>query len=228
MKKSFFLVLLLVLTAAGMIGAGVLGLALWNAPSKFDESERLYHTWALIAECWIALGSVGLVLFFLWEGRHFIKTLASSNYSHIYNRLDQINLLLVEHMESRGLDLSQHVADDYDFPFTDARTHLCDMIFTLYEETFYQWHKFETLDEEDWDQWRNSIKRIFQLPYVRKYWDDFQEKTYPVKFQKMIQELRLSRENGSDSCQSEAAASEAAAASLEKRSSLGGRNRVKV
>jgi hypothetical protein len=179
MKKSFFLILLLLLTLAGMIGAGVLGLALWNAPTKFDESERLYHTWALISECWIALGSVGLVLFFLWEGRHFIKTLASSNYSHIYNRLDQINLMLVEHMDDRRLDLSQEVADDYDFPFTDGRTHLCDMIFTLYEETFYQWLKFETLDEEDWDSGGIQSSASFGCPMSGSIGTTFRKRPIP-------------------------------------------------
>jgi hypothetical protein len=184
------LILLLALTVAGMIGSVVLGFALWHAPTKYDPLERMYHTWAVVAESWVALGSVGLVLFFLWEGRHFIKTLASTNYSHIYNRLDQINLLLVQHVNDRNLDLREDVAADYGFPFTDARTHLCDMIFTLYEEAFYQWLKFETLDEEDWEQWRNSLSRIFQLPYVRNYWDGFQEKTYPLKFQQLVREVR--------------------------------------
>jgi len=190
MRQFHTLILLLVFTLAGMAGSLLLGLAIWNAPSAQDQSERIYHTGAVVAEWWVALGSVGLVLFFLWEGRHFVKTLASSNYSHIYNRLDQINLLLVEQMDGRKLDLSEEVPDDYDFPFTDPRTHLCDMVFSLYEEAFYQRIKFGTLDDEDWEQWRNSLGRVLNLPFVRKYWQEFQAKSYPLKFQALVQEVR--------------------------------------
>ena len=200
MKRTLSLILLLAVTVAGMVASVVLGIVMWNAPTKHDQLERMYHTWAVVAECWVAVGSVGLVLFFLWEGKHFIKTLASSNYSHIYNRMDQINLLLVQHMQDRNLDLTENVPDDYDFPFTDARTHLCDMIFTLYEETFYQWLKFHTLDEEDWDQWRNSMRRIFRLPYVRKYWDSYQATTYPAKFQELVKELRAADVDAAAEC----------------------------
>src|SRR5262249_48757355 len=52
----------------------------------------------------------------------------------------------------------------------DPRSHLCDMAFNLFEEVYYQRHKFRLLDDEDWRGWWRMIQALMGRRYAKAYW----------------------------------------------------------
>lgn len=120
------------------------------------------------SEMAIAIGSITLVWFFLWEGAQMTKTMRSSAYSAINERFQDLSKAMMENCESRDW-YADPPGDDQQLA-RDSRAYLCDIAFTLFEEVYYHRIEFELLDDENWESWRRSIKSFVVRPYVTKYW----------------------------------------------------------
>jgi hypothetical protein len=120
-----------------------------------------------------------------------IRQLKSSSYSQIYSRLDTINYLLVERMPQ--LKFGQSTFNPEDFSFAAPERHLVGMLFTLFENVYYQRHKFRVLGDADWNAWKLTIRETLAVPYVREYWKGNGSGTgrssYTLEFQEVIQEI---------------------------------------
>ena len=120
------------------------------------------------AEVMVAVGSVTLVWFFLWEGTQLTKTMRSSAYSAINERFLDLSKAMLEGCEER--DWFSEPPTDEQALARDSRAYLCDMAFTAFEEVYYHRNEFELLDDENWESWLRSIKSFVGRPYVRLYW----------------------------------------------------------
>jgi hypothetical protein len=96
------------------------------------------------------------------------NTMASMD-GQLYSRLDSFNKFIVEHdKEYELLDKPYQRAEP-----TDGRYrlhHLCDLGFTFYEEIYKHHIRYNLLDTEDWDEWRQNMAHFFSKAYVRGYW----------------------------------------------------------
>ena len=123
---------------------------------------------SVASEMMIAVGSVTLVWFFLWEGTQLTKTMRSSAYSAINERFLDLSKAMLDGCENRDW-FCEPPSDEHTLS-RDSRAYLCAMAFTAFEEVYYHRNEFELLDDEIWESWLRSIKSFVGRPYVRLYW----------------------------------------------------------
>src|SRR5207248_2406619 len=81
-------------------------------------------------------------------------------------RLDRIAELIIEHPDvSRGFDEPAGTSDDQ-----DARFHIANMFFAVFEEAHTQYLLEQTMPEEDWRAWRATVDHLCRRPYLRGVW----------------------------------------------------------
>lgn len=152
-----------------LIGTSVGLLAgLYIARTAENNHQGLVDAFTVAAEVMVAVGSVTLVWFFLWEGTQLTKTMRSSAYSAINERSLDLSKAMLEGCENR--DWFCEPPSDEQALSRDSRAYLCDMAFTAFEEVYYHRNEFELLDDENWESWLRSIKSFVGRPYVRLYW----------------------------------------------------------
>jgi len=152
-----------------LIGTSVGLLAgLYIARTAENNHQGLVDAFTVAAEVMVAVGSVTLVWFFLWEGTQLTKTMRSSAYSAINERFLDLSKAMLEGCENR--DWFCEPSSDEQALSRDSRAYLCDMAFTAFEEVYYHRNEFELLDDENWESWLRSIKSFVGRPYVRLYW----------------------------------------------------------
>lgn len=152
-----------------LIGTSVGLLAgLYIARTAENNHQGLVDAFTVAAEVMVAVGSVTLVWFFLWEGTQLTKTMRSSAYSAINERFLDLSKAMLEGCENR--DWFSEPPSDEQALSRDSRAYLCDMAFTAFEEVYYHRNEFELLDDENWESWLRSIKSFVGRPYVRLYW----------------------------------------------------------
>lgn len=145
--------------------------------------DGLVDGMTVASELAIAVGSITLVWFFLWEGAQMTKTMRSSAYSAINERFQDLSKAMLDGCESRDW-YADPPMDDASLS-KDSRAYLCDMAFTMFEEVYYHRIEFELLDDENWESWRRSLKTFVHRPYVRKYWTMVRGQ-YSASFSKTI------------------------------------------
>ena len=152
-----------------LIGTSVGLLAgLYIARTAENSHQGLVDAFTVAAEVMVAVGSVTLVWFFLWEGTQLTKTMRSSAYSAINERFLDLSKAMLDGCENR--DWFCEPPSDEQALSRDSRAYLCDMAFTAFEEVYYHRNEFELLDDENWESWLRSIKSFVGRPYVRLYW----------------------------------------------------------
>ena len=88
----------------------------------------------------------------------------AASYSQLYSRLDTLNYLMVENVKK--LNLYKPKFDEEDFGFSTPERHFVGMVFTLFENVYYQKENFRVLEDSDWNAWELSIKETFDVPYI--------------------------------------------------------------
>ena len=152
-----------------LIGTSVGLLAgLYIARTAENNHQGLVDAFTVAAEVMVAVGSVTLVWFFLWEGTQLTKTMRSSAYSAINERFLDLSKAMLDGCENRDW-FCEPPSDEHTLS-RDSRAYLCDMAFTAFEEVYYHRNEFELLDDENWESWLRSIKSFVGRPYVRLYW----------------------------------------------------------
>ena len=141
---------------------------LYIVKTSENSHQGLVDAFTVAAEVMVAVGSVTLVLFFLWEGTQLTKTMRSSAYSAINERFLDLSKAMLDGCENR--DWFSEPPSDEQALSRDSRAYLCDMAFTAFEEVYYHRNEFELLDDENWESWLRSIKSFVGRPYVRLYW----------------------------------------------------------
>ena len=141
---------------------------LYIARTAENNHQGLVDAFTVAAEVMVAVGSVTLVWFFLWEGTQLTKTMRSSAYSAINERFLDLSKAMLDGCENR--DWFCEPPSDEKALSRDSRAYLCDMAFTAFEEVYYHRNEFELLDDENWESWLRSIKSFVGRPYVRLYW----------------------------------------------------------
>ena len=156
-----------------------------------EGAQQFVDGLTVASELAIAVGSVTLVWFFLWEGAQMTKTMRSSAYSAINERFQDLSKAMIEGCENRDW-YSEPPSDDQSLS-RDSRAYLCDMAFTMFEEVYYHRIEFELLDDENWDSWRRSIKTFVHRQYVRKYWSMVRAQ-YSESFSKTIDTVIMEKQ----------------------------------
>jgi len=152
-----------------LIGTSVGLLAgLYIARTAENNHQGLVDAFTVAAEVMVAVGSVTLVWFFLWEGTQLTKTMRSSAYSAINERFLDLSKAMLDGCENRDW-FCEPPSDEHTLS-RDSRAYLCDMAFTAFEEVYYHRNEFELLYDENWESWLRSIKSFVGRPYVRLYW----------------------------------------------------------
>lgn len=159
---------LLWITLLAIPGGACLSLYLWLAPDEKTGLEKLYYSLATSFGFVGAVAAMTLVWVFLHEGTRAITALKSSAYSQVYGRLADLTKALMTGCETRDWFAEPSERDPE--RTQDPRSHLCDMAFSLFEEVYYQRHKFRLLDREDWRSWVRTIETFMSRPYAKAYW----------------------------------------------------------
>lgn len=178
-------------TLLGVSFSVLAGFMIASRGSGGEGAQQFVDGLTVASELAIAVGSVTLVWFFLWEGAQMTKTMRSSAYSAINERFQDLSKAMIEGCENRDW-YSEPPSDDQSLS-RDSRAYLCDMAFTMFEEVYYHRIEFELLDDENWDSWRRSIKTFVHRPYVRKYWSMVRAQ-YSESFSKTIDTVILEKQ----------------------------------
>lgn len=181
-------VLIFAVTLFGSLASFLTG---WLIFSNHDEiPDRVIDGITAGSEMAIAIGSITLVWFFLWEGAQMTKTMRSSAYSAINERFQDLSKAMMENCESRDW-YADPPSDDQQLA-RDSPRYLCDIAFTLFEEVYYHRIEFELLDDENWESWSRSIKSFIIRPYVTKYWITVRSQ-YSDSFSETIDRILLEK-----------------------------------
>ena len=116
----------------------------------------------------------------------YVKSLRASSHVALLTRLDNLNRLLFENSKVFA-DLYLPY-DPQNIPEADPRTHLLDMIFTLFEEVYFQHYKYKFISKQVMDAWARTIKSTLTLPYAIGYWTEVKDE-YPEDFRKFVDML---------------------------------------
>jgi hypothetical protein len=177
---------LLWITILAIPAALGLGLSLWLTPDEKKGLEKLYYACATAFGLLGAVGTLTLVWVFLWEGTRAVTALKASAYSQVYGRLADLTKALMDGCATRDWFADPPERDEE--RTRDPRSHLCDLAFALFEEVYYQRHKFLLLDDEDWRGWLRTIQVFLSRPYPRAYWRIAQGH-YPQPFVRSINDI---------------------------------------
>ena len=120
-----------------------------------------------------ALATFVLVLltaYYAWAARALVAetraALLASARTTLQARLDRISELLIEHPDvSRGFDDPAATIDNQ-----EARFHVANMMFAVFEEAHTQYLLEQAMPEEDWQAWQATVERMFNRPYLRQVW----------------------------------------------------------
>ncbi len=145
-------------------GSHVLGIPLW-----LEAFQRICTS----------IGGLGTAAALLYGVRQFSlirqqsdlvqKNILASLDGQLYSRLDSFNRLIVEHDAEYEMLATVRVGEEQ--PGHRARLHrLCDLAFTFYEQIFKQHFRYDLLDTEDWEEWRQGMAHFFEKIYVCGYW----------------------------------------------------------
>jgi len=122
-----------------------------------------------------------------------LQQLKASSYFQIYSRTDTaLSLLLNDKVKLERLFYDDHKLKDLNeeaFHFADSTRLAVNMLFTLFENIYYQYEKFHVLEDEDWNSWKLSIKWLFSIPYVRECWQRKEAGSYTLEFVEEIKSL---------------------------------------
>ena len=107
------------------------------------SSIETFQAWGIILSLVLAAISICLTG---WQPRTYSKNLRSSTHSGILNRLDGINRLLIERPEVFANLDKPYPTKRKDSNPADPRTALMGIILTLFEEAYFQHHRYGLLD----------------------------------------------------------------------------------
>ena len=97
------------------------------------------------------------------------KNIGASVSSELYARFDSFNKLIVENPKDYEM-LEQAFEKTHSAEHKPKLHRICDLAFTFFEEVYKHHVRYQTLDAEDWDEWRQNMNHFFSKPYVRGYW----------------------------------------------------------
>ena len=180
-KIGWTLLAITILAIPAAVGLGVL---LWLAPDEKQGLEKLYYACGTAFGLLGAVGTLTLVWVFLREGTRAVTALKSAAYSQLYGRLADLTKALMDGCERRDWFADPPERDQE--RTQDARSHLCDLAFSLFEEVYYQRHKFRLLDDEDWNGWLHTIQTFMSRHYAKAYWQ-IAHRHYPEPFVRAMQ-----------------------------------------
>jgi hypothetical protein len=142
-----------------------------------------FYSWSAL----ITFVAVVIAAILAYQQLRLVRTeLRASAYSQVYTRTDSaISLLLHDKVELDRYRLNaKEVKEltDVDFDFTDRTRLVTNMLFTLFENIYYQHKKFDVFGEEDWRTWKVSMKQVFAIPYVKECWERKHKGSYTSEF----------------------------------------------
>jgi hypothetical protein len=165
-----------------------------------ESLEKLYFLsgWFYSIIGFVSFFVIILTVIAAYQQLRLLRTdLRASAYSQIYTRTDSaISLLLHDKVELERfrLDAKQlKELKEADFHFADRTRLVTNMLFTLFENIYYQHEKFGVFDDEDWRTWKVSMKRIFAIPYVKECWERKDKGSYTSGFVQEIEDVMNDR-----------------------------------
>ena len=139
---------------------------------------------------WIdILQTAGIITSFLMafvQLRLYMKSLNASSHASILARLDSLNRLIFDNIEEYSKLKEKY--DDSKFVEDDRRTHLMDIILSLFEEVYFQHYKYGFISKEVMNAWERTVKATFEFSYARGYWNNVKGE-YPESFKKYVDQL---------------------------------------
>ncbi|OLY94259.1 hypothetical protein SAMN05444008_105166 [Cnuella takakiae] len=113
-----------------------------------------------------SVGVLFTMVFTIIQLRKNNKVFKSQIFNSLYQRLDIINSLAVEHkVSNKFLSAYIHEKDEH-----DPVNSYIDMVGTFFYEMYYH-HKNGLLSEREWNTWDTTIKKFYAYPYTRGYWE---------------------------------------------------------
>jgi hypothetical protein len=108
-------------------------------------------------------------------------------YGKIKDQLFNLNKL-----EFANPDLFQSLKDEFSKEWLreKGRGHYLFMFFSLYEEIFTQYKKFNLIDKEEYDSWNRRLrKHLSNRQAVLGYWNECYSKEAPSEFKSHVTSL---------------------------------------
>jgi len=140
--------------------------------AKDEDSWKIlyyYSTYIYTLIAFFTLLVIGGTAFAAYQQLKLLRVdVKAASYSQLYSRLDTLNYLMVENVKK--LNLYKPKFDEEDFGFSTPERHFVGMVFTLFENVYYQKENFRVLEDSDWNAWELSIKETFDVPYIAEYW----------------------------------------------------------
>jgi len=173
MKYSAFLIVLF------SVALGVaIGLVL-NPLIKTEDRGQVALWLEVVHRVFTGIGGLGTFIALIVVLRQFNllrnqsalvqKNIVASMDSQLYARLDSFNRFIFEHSREYDLLDQPYLAEES----AEVRSKLhrmCELGFTFYEEITKHKARLNMLESEDWDEWEQNMRHLFQKPYVRGYW----------------------------------------------------------
>jgi hypothetical protein len=137
-----------------------------------------------------SLATLVLVLitaYYAWVSRALVRetraALLASARTTLQGRLDRIGELLVQQPDLlRGLDDPEATIDE-----REARFHVANMFFAVFEEAHTQYLLEHAMPEEDWQAWQATIDRLCGRAYLRRLWQQVGP-MYSASFRRYLDE----------------------------------------
>jgi hypothetical protein len=104
--------------------------------------------------------------------------------AQLYTRLDSFNRFVFEHhSEYDRLNMAYSPDEKTD---ENSKLHrMCELGYTIFEETFQHHQRYGLLAHEDWEKWKQNIRHFFRKPYVMGYWNSVSIR-YAERFQRFV------------------------------------------
>ena len=172
----------LIYVGVALVGGVVLGLALATflpATEHVAESRPLPLWVEIFHRICTGVGGAGTFIALLYVIRQFAllrtqselmqKNVLASLDGQLYNRLDSLNRLIVEHHAEYDL-LSEIQFGDEQHDCRAGLHHICDTAFSFYEQIFKLFTRYALMDSGDWAEWQQRMVYFFGKGYVPGYW----------------------------------------------------------
>lgn len=119
--------------------------------------------------------------------RIYAKSLRASTHSTISDQTFEINRLLIEKPDLFSKFVQPYTKEGESYP-NDPHSALVAMMLILFEEIYFQRHKYGFIDKNSWKAWVRTMKKTLELPYFHGYWEEIKDE-YPEKFRDFIDGL---------------------------------------
>jgi hypothetical protein len=169
----------LLLVAAGLV-VGVLAGWFLAASQAWAAGEGVPVWLEVVQRVCTSVGGLGTFAALVFVVRQFTllrdqsdlvqKNIRASLDGQLYARLDSFNKFVVEHAgeyERLGRPFGPDEPPD-DRP---RLHHLCGLGLSFYEEVYKYHVRYDLLETEDWEEWRQNLLYFVGKPYVRGYWE---------------------------------------------------------